>query len=87
MENWKKKLSISPDKAVVSIKNDRGTSYNIYLQVQNELTAAYNEIRENEAMSKHGMSMEDLPKSVQKEINSKYPMKISEAEPENIGGK
>ncbi len=81
------KLSISPDKAVVSIKNDRGTSYNIYLQVQNELTAAYNEIRENEAMSKHGMSLEDLPKSVQKEINSKYPMKISEAEPENIGGK
>jgi len=30
-------LSESPQKAIISLKNDRGTSYNIYIQVHNEL--------------------------------------------------
>ncbi len=79
-------LSISPQKAVVSLKSDRGTSYDMYIKVQNELTAAYNEIRNAKAMERFGLGMEDLPKSKQKIINSEFPMKISEAEPENIGG-
>ena len=38
-------LSDNPQKAVVSLKNDRGTSYNIYIRVQNELKAAYRDLR------------------------------------------
>ena len=37
-------LSESPKKAVISLKNDRGTNYETYLEVYNELKAAYNEL-------------------------------------------
>ena len=37
-------LSDNPEKAIISLQNDRGTSYKTYIQVQNELTAAYNEL-------------------------------------------
>ena len=39
-------------KGVVSLQNDRGTSYNAYLQVQNELVKAFNEIRDDFAVKK-----------------------------------
>ncbi|NNE32562.1 MAG: biopolymer transporter ExbD [Winogradskyella sp.] len=38
-----------PDKAIISMKHDRETSYEKYIEVQNELVAAYNELREREA--------------------------------------
>ncbi len=79
------KLSDNPDKAVVSLKNDRGTSYDMYIQVQNEVKAAYNELREEESQKKFGKNYEDLNKDQQKKIRKLYPMKISEAEPENTG--
>jgi biopolymer transport protein ExbD len=79
-------LSDNPDKAVVSLQNDRGTSYDMYIQVQNELKAAYNELRDNEAMSKFGRKYNDLPASQQTEIRALYPQKISEAEPKDVGG-
>ena len=40
--------SDNPDKAVISLRNDRETSYKTYIAVQNELIAAYNELRERE---------------------------------------
>ncbi len=80
-------LSDNPQEAVVSLKNDRGTSYDIYIQVQNELTAAYNEVRNAESQRRFGKAYEDLAKKEQKEINNEFPMKVSEAEPENTGGK
>lgn len=79
-------LSDNPDEAVVSLQNDRGTSYNMYIQVQNELKAAYNELRDNEALSKFGRKYNELPASQQAEIRAIYPQKISEAEPKDVGG-
>ena len=38
-----------PDKAIISMKHDRETSYEQYIEVQNELVAAYNFLREREA--------------------------------------
>jgi biopolymer transport protein ExbD len=38
-----------PDKAIISMKHDRETSYEQYMDVQNELVAAYNVLREREA--------------------------------------
>lgn len=81
-----KSLSESPQKAVVSLKNDRGTSYDMYITVQNELTAAYNELRDEEANNLFGRNYQDLTKNQQREVKDVYPMKISEAEPEDIGG-
>lgn len=40
--------SDNPDKAIISLRNDRETSYKTYISVQNELIAAYNELRERE---------------------------------------
>lgn len=72
---------------VVSLQNDRGTSYAAYINVQNELVAAYNELREDLAKSKFGIAYEDLEVDKQKAIQKIYPQKISEAEPKNYGGK
>ena len=79
-------LSENPEKAIISLQNDRGTSYKMYIRVQNELAAAYNELRNKASLSKFGERYNDLKKSDQKEIRKMYPQKISEAEPKNIGG-
>jgi len=79
-------LSENPEKAIISLQNDRGTSYKMYIRVQNELAAAYNELRNKAALSKFGERYNDLNKVDQKEIRKIYPQKISEAEPKNIGG-
>lgn len=42
------KSSDNPNKAIISLKNDRETSYKIYIAVQNELVAAYNDLRDRE---------------------------------------
>ena len=73
-------------KGVISLQNDRGTSYGIYIEVQNELVAAYNEIRNEAAFEYFGKrSFEDLTENQQEAIKKIYPQRISEAEPKNIG--
>ena len=78
-------LSVNPEKAIISLQNDRGTEYKTYIQVQNELAAAYNELRNDAALNKFGKRYIDLNKTDKKEIRKMYPQKISEAEPKNIG--
>jgi hypothetical protein len=78
-------LSENPDKAVISLKNDKGTSYGVYIMVQNELKRAYNELRDEYALNQYGSTYAELGKGSkqQQEVAKKYPQKISEAEPEN----
>jgi biopolymer transport protein ExbD len=78
-------LSDNPDKAIVSLQNDRGTSYDMYIRVQNEMAQAYRELRDRESMEKFGLSFEKLNNDQQKEIQKMFPQKISEAEPKNVG--
>lgn len=78
-------MAESPTKAIISLKNDRGTEYATYLKVYNELKAAYNELRNEEAERKHGKKFEFLNKDQRKEIRNKIPLVISEAEPTNFG--
>jgi len=75
----------APSKGVVSLQNDRGTSYNMYILVQNELVAAYRELRDDLAMQKFGRKYGGLNKTQIKAIRSAIPMMISEAEPRSIG--
>ncbi|NNK81576.1 MAG: biopolymer transporter ExbD, partial [Flavobacteriaceae bacterium] len=42
--------SDNPDKAIISLKNERETSYAVYISVQNEIVAAYNELRNRRAL-------------------------------------
>ena len=74
------------DKHVISVQTDRGTPYNIYFEVQNELVAAYNELREELSKQKFGRSYANLTDEQKVAIRAYYPQKISEAEPKNYGG-
>ena len=78
-------MSENHQKAIISIKNDRGTKYNTYLEVYNELKAAYNELWEESAMSKFGKNLNELTNAQQKEIKDAIPLVISEAEPTKFG--
>ncbi len=71
----------SPEKAVVNITHDRGTSYKAYITVYNEVLRAYNEVRNKEAMAKYGKPFDQLTKEQQKEIKKKYPQIVAEATP------
>ena len=66
---------------VISLQNTRDTSYERYIEVQNALTRAYNEVRDDLAMSKFGKKFDDLNEAEQKVMTKAIPMKISEAEP------
>ena len=73
-------------KHVISLQNDKGTSYGTYIQVQNELVAAINELRDELSLQKFGKKFDDLPKEKMDAIKEIYPQRISEAEPRNVGG-
>ena len=69
---------------VISLQNTRDTSYQRYIEVQNELTRAFNEVRDEVAMSKFGKKFADLEEAERKVITKAIPMKISEAEPRKM---
>ena len=75
------------DKHVISLQNDRGSSYQAYISVQNELVAAYNELRDELAKEKFGVTYSELNDLQQKAVREIYPQRISEAEPKKYGEK
>lgn len=75
----------SPKKAIVSIINDRGTSYATFLAVYNEIKAAYNELWEEAAREIFGKGYDQLSRAQQKRIREDIPLVISEAEPVELG--
>lgn len=72
-------------KHVISLCSDRGTSYDMYIAVQNELAAAYHELRDELAREKFGVNFDELIKKGENRkivaIEYVYPLRISEAEP------
>ncbi len=74
-------------KGIISLKNDRGTSYDMYIQVQNELAAAIRELRDEMSQEFFGMNFDQLADEEKREaIQKAIPVAVSEAEPEDIGG-
>lgn len=79
-------LAEKPTKAIISLKNDRGTEYDTYLRVYNELKAAYNELWDELSRKKYGVPYtDDLPTAYKKAIRAEIPFVLSEAEPTNFG--
>lgn len=75
-----------PTRAIISLKNDRGTNYRTYLEVYNELKAAYNDLWNDLSMRKFGIPYsEDMPIAYQRAIKDEIPFVISEAEPTSFG--
>lgn len=73
--------SVNPHKAVISLQNDRATSYDMYMAVQNELAAAYNELRNELSMRRYEKEFDALNPQQMADIKAAYPQVISEAEP------
>lgn len=93
--------SDNPTKAIISLKNDRETKYATYITVQNELVAAYNELRNREAQRLYGRDFTEMeaeylnpetPSSIRDDLKDKvkrvqdlFPQKLSEAETSTSG--
>lgn len=80
-------LSESPQMAIVSIKTDRNTPYDIYIDMLDEVMGAYRELRDAEARVRGFRSYEQYKtyvdeRGLEDEIREMYPQKISEAEPD-----
>ena len=87
--------SDNPDKAIVSLKNDRETDYKVYISVQNELVAAYTHLRNIRSQELFGYSYSEMMKNY-KDVNwpgnrvalkeninrlrKEYPQKLSEVQ-------
>jgi biopolymer transport protein ExbD len=79
-------LAERPTRAIISLKNDRGTNYKTYLAVYNELKGAYNELWDEMSRRKYGIPYsEDMPFAYKKAIREEIPMVLSEAEPTAFG--
>ena len=80
-------------KGVISLQNDRSTTYGKYLQVQNEIVAAVNTLRNDFCKLYFDKEYDDLnlnnpvEEEIQEGIRKIYKMNISESEPKNIGGR
>lgn len=83
---------IMVSKGVISLQNDIGTSYGKYIEVQNELAAAVNELRNDLCAQKFGIKFDELDPLKDNEnalieaIKKVIPMAISEAEPRTTPG-
>ncbi len=111
IEQWRRKLVAIdvfggdykelPPSALISMQNDNNTDYNTYIQVQNELQSAINELRDELSDEFFGVPYGTLEEEYEKNRNNEklsgtlkdrlyairavYPQRISEAEPKNVG--
>jgi biopolymer transport protein ExbD len=74
-------------KGIVSLQNDRGTSYKKYIEVQNQLAEAFNELRDEFSQRKFGKTFANLNQNDKDGVQKLIPISISEAEPSNYGTK
>jgi len=87
--------SDNPDKAIISLKNERETTYSTYISVQNELVAAYNQLRDRRAQELYGITFTEMQanyddvnwvgnkvnlKEKIEKIKIEYPQKLSEVQ-------
>ena len=72
--------SDNPNKAVVSLITDRETSYKFFINVQDEITEAYLELRTDYSKAKFNKLVKDLSADEIKEIKQAYPFILSEAQ-------
>ena len=74
-------------KGVISLQNDRGTSYQAYMAVQNELVKAVNELRDDFAMANFAKLYTKCNEDEQAIVRKAVPQNISEAEPKDVSKK
>ena len=80
----KEELPSKPTKAIISLQNDRASSYKTYVAVYNELKGAYNELWDEQALKVFGKNYGALDKANQRKIRKEIPLVISEADPTDL---
>ncbi|HZL12322.1 MAG TPA: biopolymer transporter ExbD [Prolixibacteraceae bacterium] len=73
-------------KGIISLRNDQGTQYGMYIKVQNELVAAINELRDEMASAQFGKTYATCNAEQKEAVGDAVPLRISEAEPKMTGG-
>jgi biopolymer transport protein ExbD len=71
-------------KLIVSIKTDRKTVYNAYIQALDQVKLAFFEVRDEYSNSRFGRKFIDLNETEQNEMKEAVPIIISIAEPEKV---
>lgn len=79
--------SVEVSKGVISLQSDVGTSYEMYIKIQDELASAFNEMKDDVSLNKWGKRYDDLDAEQQDAVKDLIPMAVSEAEPKKFGGK
>jgi len=72
-------------KGIISLQNDQNTSYNMYVQVQNELQRAVNELRNKVSLQYFGKVYDRLDTTLQNAVQKAVPVHISEVQPSAFG--
>jgi biopolymer transport protein ExbD len=71
-------------KLIVSIKTDRKTVYNAYIQALDQVKLAFFEVRDEYSNARFGKKYIDLDEVQQNEMKDAVPIIISIAEPEKV---
>ncbi len=74
----------SNKKLIVSVKTDRKTNYNTYIQALDQVKQAYFEVRDEYSNQQYGKKFGDLVPEDQDIVKDKIPIIISLAEPESV---
>jgi len=74
----------SKKKLVISVKTDRKTNYNLYIQALDQIKFSYSEVQKAYSQSAYAKKLEDLTPEEVKDVKTKIPIIISIAEPEQI---
>lgn len=84
-ERIEEKINLPANKKlVVSVKTDRKTNYNLFIQALDQIKGAYFEVREAYAQAQYGKKTIDLNEEETNDVRDKIPITISIAEPENV---
>jgi biopolymer transport protein ExbD len=75
-------LSVSPDKAVISIKTSREAAYDTYIHMFDRVVGAYKDLRNAAAQAQFGKKYSDLKGDAEQKIKDMYPKQISISSPE-----
>lgn len=78
--------TIYTSRGIISLKNDRGTSYDMYITVQDKIAQAFTKLKDDLSKKKFDKTYSELTEDQAKAINEAIPVPVSEAEPEDVGG-
>jgi len=79
--------TVYKSRGIISLKNSRGTSYDMYIQVQDKIALAFTKMKDDLSKKKFGKLYSELNDDQASAINEAIPIAVSEAEPDNVGTK